>query len=261
MLELHHFSFSWQLIPEKGVYDGGNRPKSGNLRIRSLEMGKRIAVEQQWVDLNNSGFVTEYNFENIIGKTPSEKNIQETFNICQVSQYDLSVDFLKSDKLQLRLSFEILPNGHLKMTKEYFEGELFKQTEFYHKQYSVLPYASSVSTAVIKPNEEGLIRHKALTAMEEQTNMQLEQIRKQIELLAQQAQEIYHRKELSMKIYEAKLSFQPVIGHIYHLYSKKDDSLMLSLISPNEWGRKSPFELYHGAVKMLADHTWIEVNE
>jgi peptidyl-tRNA hydrolase len=32
-----------------------------------------------------------------------------------------------------------------------------------------------------------MIKHKALTAMEEQTNMQLDQIRKQIELLALQA--------------------------------------------------------------------------
>jgi predicted transcriptional regulator len=52
---------------------------------------------------------------------------------------------------------------------------------------SVLPYSASVGGAVIKPTEEGVIRHKALSAMEEQTNMQLEQIRKQIELLALQA--------------------------------------------------------------------------
>lgn len=261
MLELHHFSFSWQLIPEKGIYISGKRPKSGTLRIRPIELEKRVLVEHQWVDLNNTGFVTEYNFENIIGNIITEKNDSESFVISQNNQYELSVDFIKSGIHQFKLTFEILPNGHLKLSKEYFEGESYKQTEFYHKQYSVLPYASSVSTAVIKPNEEGLIRHKAISAMEEQTNMQLDQIRKQIELLAQQAQEIYNRKELSMKIYEAKLSFQPVIGHIYHLYSKKDDSLMLSLISPNEWGRKIPFELYHGAVKMLADHTWIEVNE
>ena len=62
--------------------------------------------------------------------------------------------------------------------------------EIYHKQLSVLPYSASVSGAVIKANEEGIIKHKALTAMEEQTNMQLEQIRKQIELLALQAHEI-----------------------------------------------------------------------
>ena len=93
---------------------------------------------------------------------------------------------------------------------------------------SVMPYSTSVSGAIVKPNEEGVIRHKALSAMEEQTNMQLQQIRKQIELLALQAQEIQMRKELSMIIYSAKLSFSPVIGSIYYLYEKQDGSHFVS---------------------------------
>ncbi len=87
---------------------------------------------------------------------------------------------------------------------------MLTNTEIYLKQMSVLPYSSSVAGAVIRPNEEGLIRHHALTAMEEQTNMQLTQIRQQIELLAIQAKEIQHRKELSILIYNARLSFNPV---------------------------------------------------
>ncbi|MBM3416527.1 MAG: DUF2452 domain-containing protein [Bacteroidetes bacterium] len=85
----------------------------------------------------------------------------------------------------------------------------------------MLPYTAAVSGAVVKPNEEGVIKHKALTAMEEQTNMQLEQIRKQIELLALQAHEIQKRKELSLMIYGAKMSFKPNIGQVYYLYEKK----------------------------------------
>jgi hypothetical protein len=124
----------------------------------------------------------------------------------------------------------------------------------------VLPYASSVSGAVIRPTEEGVIRHKSLTAMEEQTNMQLEQIRRQIELLALQAREIVGRKELSMLIYNAKLSFSPVIGQVYYLYEKKDDSYQVSMISPKEWGNGTgPFKRFIASVKLLADHTWVEI--
>ncbi|MFZ9660966.1 MAG: DUF2452 domain-containing protein [Chitinophagaceae bacterium] len=264
MLELHHFSFSWQLIPEKGIYGNGKRPKSGTLRIRPVDAENKIIVEHQWVDLHNVAYVTDYTCPNLIGNSQdSDLNTSDKLSIYQKSQYDLSIECFNDTGILYKLSFEILPNGHLKLIKE-GRDELsisFTHTEFYHKQYSVLPYASSVGTAVIKPTEEGMIRHKALTAMEEQTNMQLDQIRKQIELLAQQAQEIYNRKELSMKIYQAKLSFQPVIGHVYHLYTKKDDSLLLSLVSPKEWGKVIPFEQYHGAVKMLADHTWMEVTE
>jgi len=124
---------------------------------------------------------------------------------------------------------------------------------------SVLPYSASVSGAVIRPTEEGVIKHKALTAMEEQTNMQLEQIRKQVELLALQAQEIQKRKELSFMIYNAKLQFKPNIGQTYYLYEKKDDSHMLSLVSPKEWGGIGPFKRFLAAVQLLADHTWKEL--
>jgi hypothetical protein len=123
----------------------------------------------------------------------------------------------------------------------------------------VLPYSASVSGALIRPTEEGVIKHKALTAMEEQTNMQLEQIRKQVELLALQAQEIQKRKELSMMIYNAKLQFKPNIGQTYYLYEKKDDTHMLSLVSPKEWGGIGPFKRFIAAVQLLADHTWKEL--
>ena len=149
----------------------------------------------------------------------------------------------------------------MRITEDGFkiDGITYKNIIYYHKQMSVLPYSTSVSGAVIKPTKEGVIRHKALTAMEEQTNMQLTQIRQQIELLALQAQEIQKRKELSMLIYSAKLSFTPVIGQTYYLYEKKDESHFLSLVSPKEWGKSAPFKKSVASVKLLADHTWMEI--
>jgi hypothetical protein len=161
----------------------------------------------------------------------------------------------------LHVVHEIMPNGYLKITQQGFKPDNtpFTNTEIYHKQLSVLPYAASVAGALIRPTEEGVIKHKALTAMEEQTNMQLDQIRKQIELLALQAQEIQKRKELSMMIYNAKLSFKPNIGQTYYLYQKHDESYMLSLVSPQEWGGPGPFKKLIAAVQLLADHTWKEL--
>ena len=56
--------------------------------------------------------------------------------------------------------------------------------------------------------------------MEQQTNMQLNQIRKQIDLLAQQAQAIQKRVEVSTIIYSAEIGFKPLIAHTYHLYQR-----------------------------------------
>jgi hypothetical protein len=148
-----------------------------------------------------------------------------------INSIEFDVRFFKNNTVILHIKHEILPNGYLKMVEESINsiGEYVTVTEIYHKQMSVLPYAASVAGALIKPTEEGVIRHKALTAMEEQTNMQLDQIRKQIELLALQAQEIQRRKELSMKIYNAKLSFKPEIGQVYYLYLKDQQQHTISL--------------------------------
>ncbi|MBC7948205.1 MAG: DUF2452 domain-containing protein [Chitinophagaceae bacterium] len=154
-----------------------------------------------------------------------------------------------------------MPNGYLKITQQGSkeDGTKYTNTELYHKQLSVLPYSASVAGALIRPNEEGMIKHKALTAMEEQTNMQLNQIRKQIELLALQAQEIQKRKDLSLMIYNARLSFKPNIGQTYYLYEKNNGDNMLSLVSPKEWGPSGPFKKFIAGVKLLADHTWMEL--
>jgi len=171
------------------------------------------------------------------------------------------IHFYKKGEVVLHIVHEIMPNGYLRVTQQgnREDGTSYTNAEMYHKQLSVLPYSASVSGAVIKATEEGVIKHKALTAMEEQTNMQLDQIRKQIELLALQAHEIQKRKELSMLIYQAKLSFKPNIGQTYYLYEKNDESFMLSLVSPKEWGVAGPFKKFVSAVQLLADHTWKEL--
>lgn len=120
---------------------------------------------------------------------------------------------------------------------------------------STLPYAHTVGGAVIKPTKQGVIRSRALSAMEEQTDMQLDQIKQQIDLLAKQAKAIQDRKDLAAIIYGAKIGFKPEINHIYHLYENKDNEAVLSMIGPDEW-TKPKFERFLYSVKLLADHTW-----
>ncbi len=119
-----------------------------------------------------------------------------------------------------------------------------------------LPYAHTVGSAQVKPTHQGMIKSKALSAMEEQTDIQLRQIKEQIDLLARQAKEIQQRKELSVMIYQAKISFKPEINHVYHLYDKGNEDFVLSMIGPDEWNGSSKYEKFIYTVKLLADHTW-----
>jgi hypothetical protein len=121
----------------------------------------------------------------------------------------------------------------------------------------LLPYAHHVASALIRPEDMGKVKVRALTAMEEQTNLQLKQIQEQIELLAKQAMDIKKRAEISYKIYGAKMGFEPVIGKIYYLYKNySNEEYVLSMIAPNEWGKSKTFDEFVSKVKMLGDHTW-----
>ncbi len=51
----------------------------------------------------------------------------------------------------------------------------------------LLPYAHQVGSAVIKPEDQGKLKGRALSAMSQQTDMQLGQIYEQMQLLASQA--------------------------------------------------------------------------
>ncbi len=262
MVQAYNFLASWQLFPEKGTYENGERPKSGIYRIEAVKDSKELIIHHNWVSLENKAFTSSYKIN-----ADGDLNDFEDHELADKIQaiipdgINFEIHFYKKGEVILHIIHEIMPNGYLKITQQgsTINGEAFTNTEIYHKQLSVLPYSSSVSGAVIKPTEEGVIKHKALTAMEEQTNMQLDQIRKQIELLALQAHEIQKRKELSMMIYGAKLSFKPNIGQTYYLYEKEDNSFILSLVSPKEWGQHGPFKKFIASVQLLADHTWKEL--
>jgi hypothetical protein len=263
MVEAYNFLASWQLFPEKGSYEFGERPRSGIYKLETIENERLLAVNMNWVTLENQAFESRY----IIvpdGRVHSFEN-PEMADAVQASFIDgitFETKFYRQQQPVLQVTNEIMPNGYLRITQQGFtpQQHAYTNVEYYHKQMSVLPYAASVSGALIRPTEEGMIRHKTLTAMEEQTNMQLAQIRKQIELLAMQAQEIQKRKELSLLIYSAKLSFSPVIGQLYYMYEKSDGTHLLSLVSSTEWGGGAgPYKRFVAAVKLLADHTWMEV--
>ncbi|MGL4632560.1 MAG: DUF2452 domain-containing protein, partial [Leadbetterella sp.] len=85
---------------------------------------------------------------------------------------------------------------------------------------------------------------------------QLQKLYKQIELLHKQATDIGNRIDVSERIYDADMSFEPIINQSYYLYEKSNGKDMLSMVAPNEWGRKFPFTRFLAHVFLLADHTW-----
>lgn len=124
----------------------------------------------------------------------------------------------------------------------------------------LLPYAHTVGGVPIKPMDKGKVKGRAVTAMYKQTDMQLAQIRQQIELLAQQARRIQRRIAISEQVYQAEMNFEPLIGFTYHLYQRSNGSFVLSMVAPLEWGANPPYK-FVATVELLADHTWEVLEE
>jgi hypothetical protein len=58
------------------------------------------------------------------------------------------------------------------------------------------------------------------------------------------------------------MGFEPIINQTYYLYEKEDGTDLLSLVSPEEWGRSMKYSKYLAKVLLLADHTWeVEYND
>lgn len=124
----------------------------------------------------------------------------------------------------------------------------------------LIAYPHTIGSIAIKPEDQGKLKSRALTAMQEQTNRQLAQLQRQAALIAEEVNKLKNRVEVSHKIYTAQMSFEPFVGHVYHLY-KKEEGFQLMMIGPDEWGKKPQHLEYQASVQLLADHTWEVLGE
>ena len=106
------------------------------------------------------------------------------------------------------------------------------------------PYPTSVGAPGIKPIK---IDKSSVVTANHYFESRLNELKEEYKKLIQE----YNWTKL---VYEAEYSFQPIVGHIYHLYEKKDKNLWLSLISPQEW--KQP---YIGSFKLQTDGKWEKI--
>lgn len=153
------------------------------------------------------------------------------------------------------------PTDKQKIDVEKIDLERFKEKT--SDKPGTLTFPHSVGGVVIKPEDKGKIKGRAVKAMQQQTESQMDQLKDQMRTLVQQAHDIKDRVEVSERIYTAEMNFEPIIGHTYYFYQKKSGKDVISMVGPNEWGRVKPFSEYIAEVTLLADHTWdvIRFNE
>jgi hypothetical protein len=86
--------------------------------------------------------------------------------------------------------------------------------------------------------------------------------KKMIDVFEREREEIVNKIEKlqneyndSVLVWESKISFEPIINKVYHLYNFGTENI-LSLISPDEWKKK---EFFIGSFFMNSDNKWIRI--
>ena len=91
----------------------------------------------------------------------------------------------------------------------------------------ILPYGTSQTAPKIEIEDITHWKNNTVSKVNSQLGARFQEIQNEYQKLMQQY-------EYNKLIYEAKFSFEPVIGKTYHLYKKADESTFLSILAPNE---------------------------
>lgn len=134
-------------------------------------------------------------------------------------------------------------------------SEKEKDKPLYDGEASFAPYPVSVNSPPIKTVDKRLVKATAYESMQQHANQQILLLRKQAELILQQVKEIEQRVEISRRIYEADIRLVPDVGQVYHLY-RKNGKDVVSMVGPEEWGNKMPYDEFVASLKLLADKSW-----
>ena len=73
----------------------------------------------------------------------------------------------------------------------------------------------------------------------------------QLSELKDKYKQLKEEYEWTAQMYESEYNFQPILGEVYHLYSKNNGCKFLSLISPSEWNQQ-----HIGSFKLLNNGNW-----
>ena len=131
------------------------------------------------------------------------------------------------------------------MSKKKYPDNIVYNDKLQKFDANVKPYPTSVGAPGFEPIK---VDKSTSVSANHYFNSRLEELREEYKKLI----EAYKWNEL---VYNSQFRFEPVKGHIYHLYQKEDQSLFLSLIGPDEWD-----QIFIGSFRMDSDDKWTKIN-
>ena len=123
-----------------------------------------------------------------------------------------------------------------------------KKPDNYAENKALLPYSDNVSGPVIKPDNVALWKNEKIDKTNKYFLARFEDINKEYLRMMEE----FKWNDL---VYKADTRFTPSKGHEYHLYQRKNESLFLSIIAPNEWD-----QIYIGSFRLDSDDKWEKID-
>lgn len=113
---------------------------------------------------------------------------------------------------------------------------------------NILPYATNVGSPIIKVDDVALWKNKNIASANHLFDTRFKELKAAY-------QKLMTEYEYNNIIYNAKFTFEPIIGEAYHLYEKKDATTFLSLIAPEECNFK-----HLGSFCLRTDKIWERID-
>ncbi len=89
------------------------------------------------------------------------------------------------------------------------------------------PYATSLSAPVITTTDSLAWKNRNINKVNKHVQAKYNELKSAYTQMMQQY-------EYNNLVYGAKFNFEPIVGDIYHLYKRADESIFLSIIAPEE---------------------------
>lgn len=110
-----------------------------------------------------------------------------------------------------------------------------------------LAYGSNVGAPAINVEEVSTWKQRGANQVNLAFKARYEELKAEVSKLMSE----YNWNDLIYK--EAQYSFQPIVGEIYHLYMRDDETFFLSLIEPHQWNKR-----YIGSFKLDTNNKWLK---
>ena len=133
------------------------------------------------------------------------------------------------------------------MTENKKPDNVVFNTETQKYDASLKPYGTSVGAPIIIPTDTVAWKNRSINKINHKVTAKFLELKAEYENMIQEF-------EYNKLIFNAKFSFEPIIGEVYHLYKRENKETFLSLISPEQCNFNSLGSFY-----LNADQIWEKI--